>query len=539
MIRWFFPESVRAGLPVADRKRVPVLVSMNFILILFFLLAAFTRYRAFPESSGWFFVAIVATTALFVASLALVRAGRYAAASLLSTIGMLLNTSWMAFLLPTENVAELYRFTVYLIASGVANSLVSMDRRQIHFYTAASALLYVAVCVLIYAPFVGGFDGANASIFVNQAMLLAAINLCIHLLDRLNRDLLKTAEDEARMNQARSESLGRLVERAKEGLAAGDALLSASERGDKAGAALRVALDAVVHQATRLSEASESARSANGGVNEYVEGLKLAVDGQGAVLEETGSAVTQIMANIQSMAAVAEGKRAELAKVLGEVEAHERELDAVIQGFERIRGSSKQAAGVAVGIMDVSEKTNMLAMNASIEAAHAGSAGKGFAVIAQEIRKLSEEAQRSTGAIQGALGQNEAAVEQASRTIKAYAASMRSLSTSVRAGFLAMEEILGGLGEAAKGATELMEASAAMNDMARDTGEGLRGAADRLSAGAAKLDEITKRVGELSAKLRSLAESYGSIEAAFVEVRAVGETNIRSVKRLEEGLGAL
>lgn len=539
MIRWFFPESVRAGLPVADRKRVPVLVSMNFILILFFLLAAFTRYRAFPESSGRFFVAIVATTSLFAASLALVRVKRYAAASLLSTVGMLLNTSWMALLLPTENVAELYRFTVYLIASGVANSLVSMDRRQIHFYTAASALLYAAVCVLIYAPFVGGFSGANASIFVNQAMLLAAINLSIHLLDRLNRELLKAAEDESRANQARSDSLGRLVLRAKEGLAAGDALLSASERGDRAGAALRVALDAVVHQATRLSEASESARSANGGVNEYVEGLKLAVDGQGAVLEETGSAVTQIMANIQSMAAVAEGKRAEMAKVLSEVEAHERELDAVMQGFERIRGSSKQASGVAVGIMDVSEKTNMLAMNASIEAAHAGSSGKGFAVIAQEIRKLSEEAQRSTGAIQGALGQNEAAVEQASRTVKAYAASMRSLGSSVRAGFLAMEEILGGLGEAAKGASELMEASAAMNDMARDTGEGLRGAADRLSAGAAKLDEITKRVGELSAKLRSLAESYGSIEAAFVEVRAVGETNVRSVRRLEEGLGTL
>lgn len=539
MIRWFFPESVRAGLPVADRKRVPVLASMNILLVVFFLLAAYTRYRAFPENSARFFAAVVATTALFAASLALIRARRYAAASLLSTIGMLLNTSWMAFLLPTENVAELYRFTVYLIASGVANSLVSMDRRQIHFYTAASALLYAAVCAFIYAPFVGGFAGANASIFANQAMLLAAINLCIHLLDRLNRELLKAAEDEARTNQARSESLGRLVERAKEGLAAGDALLSASERGDKAGAALRVALDAVVHQAMRLSEASESARSANGGVNEYVEGLKLAVDGQGAVLEETGSAVTQIMANIQSMAAVAEGKRVELAKVLGEVEAHERELDAVMQGFERIRGSSKQAAGVAVGIMDVSEKTNMLAMNASIEAAHAGGAGKGFAVIAQEIRKLSEEAQRSTGAIQGALGQNEAAVEQASRTVKAYAASMRSLSASVRAGFLAMEEILGGLGEAAKGAAELMEASAAMNDMARDTGEGLRGAADRLSAGAAKLDEITKRVGELSSKLRSVEASFGSIEAAFVEVRAVGETNVRSVRRLEEGLGEL
>ncbi len=116
---------------------------------------------------------------------------------------------------------------------------------------------------------------------------------------------------------------------------------------------------------------------------------------------------------------------------------------------------------------------------------------------------------------------------------------MRSLGASVRAGFLAMEEILGGLGEAAKGASELMEASAAMNDMARDTGEGLRGAADRLSAGAAKLDEITKRVGELSSKLRSLAESYGSIEAAFAEVRAVGETNVLSVKRLEEGLGTL
>ncbi len=539
MLKFFFPESARAGLAISERKRVPVLVYMNMVLLAFFSLAGFTRYRAYPENSKVFFITLLATCALFLLSLLLVRLRRYSLASYLSTTGMLLNTLWISFLLPVESMNELYRFSVYLIASGVANSLVSIKRSQVRFYAVASLALYAFVVAFVYLPFLGGFKGPESSIIVNQALLLVAIDLCIFFLDRLNTELVESAEAESRRNSERSKRLGALVHKAKEGFEAGKALMDAAEESSKAGAAIRIALDSLRHQATQLHSAAEEAHKANEGVSDFVEGLKLAVDGQNAALEETGSAITQIMSNIQSMGAIANAKRAEMDSALEKLDAQGQELRKVVGGFEKIRQASKAAMEVAIGILDVSEKTNLLAMNASIEAAHAGAAGKGFAVVSQEIRKLSVETQSSTNSISAALKQNDQVVLEASSTLGGYGQAIGAVNGSIHATFEAMEELIGGLGEAAKGASELIDASATMNDMAFKTGESLHGAADRLAKGEKNLGEIMGRVDELNAKISRVASSYGDIERAIARVRAVGEANLLSIKGMDESLSGL
>lgn len=539
MLKLFFPESARATLALAERKRVPVLVYMNMVLLAFFVLAGLTRYRAFPERSLTFFITLLATSTLFPLSLFLVRLGRYSLASYLSTTGMLLNTLWVTFLLPVENINELYRFSVYLIASGVANSLVSIKRSQVRFYTVTSLLLYAFVVAFVYLPFLGGLKGAESSIIINQTLLLIAIDLCIHFLDKLNTDLVAGAEAESRRNSERSQRLGALVHRAKDGLEAGKALMDAAQDSAKAGAAIRLALDSLRHQATQLHAAAEEAHKANEGVSDFVEGLKLSVDGQNAALEETGSAITQIMSNIQSMGAIANAKRSEMDAALLKLDAQGHELRKVVGGFEKIRQASKAAMDVAIGILDVSEKTNLLAMNASIEAAHAGAAGKGFAVVSQEIRKLSVETQSSTSSISAALKQNDQVVVEAASTLSAYGQAIATVNGSIHATFEAMEELISGLGEAAKGASELIDASAAMNDMAAKTGDSLHGAADRLALGEKNLGEIMGRLDELNAKVSRVAASYSDIERAIERVRAVGEANLMSIQGMDDSLKGL
>jgi methyl-accepting chemotaxis protein len=99
-----------------------------------------------------------------------------------------------------------------------------------------------------------------------------------------------------------------------------------------------------------------------------------------------------------------------------------------------------------------------------------------------------------------------------------------------------MEELISGLGEAANGASELIDASATMNEMALKTGESLHGAALRLAAGDKNLGEITGRLDELNAKIGRVAASYDDIERAIERVRAVGEANLLSIVGLEESL---
>lgn len=533
----FLREEHLVGLPLAQRKRLPILVSMNLLLTAYFYLSAFTRYRAQPEELLAFMLAVFASSSLYLVSLGLLRLGRFGLASYLSSLATLLNVVWIAFLLPVSGLGDIFRFSVYLIASCVANALVSLGRRQIEGYAALSVAILGLAGFFVFLPLGGGAEAR--SIVATQAFLLLAVNASLVMLSRLNRELLSIAEDSASLVEARSRRLGGMVDAARDVLTSGSALLAATDRGTAAGAGIRRSAAASRQDATGLVESLSKAREASEAVSGFVRQVADGVESQNAALEETSSSITQIMANVQSLAAIAQDKKKAMNGVLKGFEERSRELGKVVGSFSRIREGSKEALALAAGILDVSEKTNMLAMNASIEAAHAGQAGRGFAVISQEIRKLSEEVQGSTTSIDGALRQNDDAVAEAAATLDAYSRAMAGMNQALSTTFAAMDELLGGLSEMAQGAKEMVEATGSMQSQAMGTGEGVRLASERLASGARGLDGIGARATDLSERIAEMERACASIDEALAGIRDVGRRSLEGLKVLETGLAEL
>ncbi|MBN2535981.1 MAG: hypothetical protein JXB88_24085, partial [Spirochaetales bacterium] len=96
----------------------------------------------------------------------------------------------------------------------------------------------------------------------------------------------------------------------------------------------------------------------------------------------------------------------------------QKKVDLSVNQIQRIKEYSSEIVNIAGTIEDISSKTNLLALNASIEAAHAGAYGKGFDIVANEIRKLSLSTKNATSDISKLINEYKSLLNSTSLTIE-------------------------------------------------------------------------------------------------------------------------
>jgi methyl-accepting chemotaxis protein len=288
-----------------------------------------------------------------------------------------------------------------------------------------------------------------------------------------------------------------------------------------------------VNQAASVTETDATMRQ----IALSIEALNGQIDRQSASVTQSSSAIEQMLANIASITQTL-GKSAQSVQELADAsEKGKTDLNAVSESIKEVARESQGLQEISSVIQQIASQTNLLAMNAAIEAAHAGEAGKGFAVVADEIRKLAE----SSGAQAKTI----------SSVLKKISDSMAAITSSTDAVLVQFEGINGRVGEVSErenvirstmdeqtaGSKEILNVVNELNDITEKVKQG----SDEMLAGsrevikeAANLSRITE---EVSGSMNEMAVGVEDITQAMQKVNEMSALNKQSIDALNNSVG--
>lgn len=516
------------------RTKAPQLLIVLMAVSVLVLIPAVTRGLA----GDYLIVALdLVIFAIMVGSIVLLNRGRFRAASIISVAATTLVMIALASIADHSSPLGIYVTTLYLVPSLLLGLIVSETEWHIVGIATVGVGAILGITYVVALPSIEPeLAGMVPTHITTGLTIYVLITLMTFLSARYTRQAMEQVEMSALESSRTIDRIGDISASAETSAESAEAIRKdygiVGGKVEEITSTLSYFQDAIGELRTSAGKALEAVRM----ISERALAFHGQVEEQNTVVQETTAAVNQMSASLDMVAKITKDKEAASDALLSATREGLSVLEQASSAFDATTREMESLIEISRIISDIADRTNLLSMNAAIEAAHAGERGKGFAVVSDEIRTLAGSTAENSTVISNNLGRIIEFVSQTRAHVTATREFMGRISSEVQEVGAAFSEIAGSAAELAQGGKEVM---LAMNVL-QESSVSIRDGSDDISRQQQDAKARMENVGTVVQSMESATDHAGkavvAISSAMHSLRATIDDSNDQQDRLRESI---
>jgi ribose transport system substrate-binding protein len=291
-------------------------------------------------------------------------------------------------------------------------------------------------------------------------------------------------------------------------------------------------LSEIQNRMENLTDAISESRNRSQKVSSESERISNEIKSQSAAVEESSAAITQMTASIRNITSTTSQRFSLLGNLKDIAEESSKKIQSNEQVIAQVASKAGQIQSFLTIIDNIAAQTNLLAMNAAIEAAHAGDAGKGFSVVADEVRKLAESTAQNAQSIKKSMNDISSGIHDAQSYSKDVSVSYQNILSGVEQFSDSMTEVSAGLTQLSSGTGEIDKALVELSSITRDVEESSDNIGQNSDLILQSMDQVTDLTEENSRFIEKITDQVKRSDTVISEFTDICSSSRKDVDSL-------